>query len=172
MVISQISLPLLLQRECSESHRDPAGDSAMAGVLRTNRLLRNVGDDWFSQLISAGWRMEFGRDQVISHQGQLIDAVIFIVDGEARAEIHSASGRACKAVIGLLGPGDDIGSTTLVNGASHFATVTAMKTVRTVHIPVEAMRACLQRHGEWYRILAEAVAERLLANGIWLQALL
>lgn len=172
MILDRIDPLLLLGRERNNGHNRINDNRAVIATLRANRLLSGLGDDWFSQLLNTGWRVTFQRDQVISQQAQPIDAIIFIVEGRARAEMCSAGNGPCKAVVGFLGPGDDIGTLCLVNGAPHSATVTAMDTVQAVHIPVEAMRSCLRNNTEWYRLLAEIAAERLSTSSAWLQRLL
>ncbi len=183
MVIDLKRLPLLsLERKVGGNghnggtghHEDdgPVEDLAVVGALRANRLLRNLGNEGLSQLLGAGWRVMFKRDQVISRQAQPVDAVIFIVEGWAKAEVCSPTHTACKAVINILGPGDDVGLLSLVNDAPHSATVTAMDAIKALHIPMDTMRRYLHGHGEWYRVLAEIATERLHTNGVWLQALL
>src|SRR4030067_956711 len=120
MVIDLKSLPVLaVERKAggnghSEGH-GPEENLAVVAALRTNRLLRSLGSEGLSQLLDAGWRVMFKRDQVISRQAQPVDAVIFVVEGRAKAEVCSPTHTACKAVINILGPGDDVGLLSLVN---------------------------------------------------------
>ena len=141
-------------------------------TLRTNRLLRSLSYEELSELLSAGRSVVYDQNEVISHQAQPVDTVLFIVDGRARAEVSAMNNSAFKAVVNFLGPGDDVGLLSLVDRAPHSASVTALESLRAVSISMETMQSRRSAHPEWYRALAEIAVERLRTSGVWLQALI
>ncbi len=140
--------------------------------LRAHPLLGSLDEEEFSALISTGCWMNFSPDEVVSRQSMAVDVVLFIVEGRAKAEVSAPAKADYKAVINFLGPGDDIGLLSLVDGGAHSASVTSLEELKAIAIPMGVMREHLRRHREWYRSLAETAVTRLRTSGVWLQALI
>ena len=114
----------------------------------------------------------FTTGQVITSQGQTVGAVHFIHRGRARAEISNSRSGTPLAIVDFLGPGDDIGLLSVIDGAPHSATVRAMEDVCVTCVEMDVMRGLLSRHPEWYAILAEVAVSRLRTCGLWLERLI
>jgi CRP/FNR family transcriptional regulator len=138
---------------------------------RANRLLRTFEGQEQTRLFNAGHWVIYRPKQVVSRQSEIVEAILFIVEGKARAEVSSPQTSSRFAVVNLLGPGDDVGLLSLVDGAPHSATVTALTELRAVSIPFRELRERLIANPDRYRVLAEIAVERLRLSGGWLQAL-
>lgn len=141
-------------------------------VLRGHRLLRHLPDSEFAQFLKTGKLRTFGRGEVVVQQGKPVEGVFFIVSGRAKAEVSALTKGATKAVVNLLGPGDDMGLLSIVDSSPHSASVTALEDLHAMSVPLAVMQGYLQRHPEWYRALAETAVARLRTSGVWLQALM
>ena len=140
--------------------------------LRLNRLLRELENTDIADFMSVGKWVNFKEDDVVSNQGQPVNDVLFIVSGRARAEVVGNGESTFKAVVKFPGAGDDVGLLSLVDGAPHSATVTALEEIHALSVPMSAMRSRLKGRSEWYRPLAEIAVERMRTSGLWLQALI
>jgi len=149
----------------SEPFQDVAG-------LRSNRLLGCLSDKELKELIAVGRWLAFEKCESLSNQTRSVNEILFILAGRAKAEITAARNPNFRVTVDFLGPGDDVGLLSLVDGASHSATVDAMEKVYAIAVPYSYMRMSLDRHPEWYRALAEIAVTRLRSNGNWLQALI
>ena len=149
-----------------------AGSSSASAALKANRLLRTLPANELTRLISGGRWVTLKQDEVISRQSDPVEVVLFIAEGRAKAEISAPVRAGYKAVVNFLGPGDDIGLLSLVDGAPHSASVIALEDVHAVAVPVTVVRDYLNSHPEWYRVLAEIAVSRLRTSGLWLQALI
>ena len=144
-----------------------------AEVLRRHVLLRGMRAGERSRLLGAGHWVLFQRDQVISRQTSPVDEVLFIVEGSAKAEVSSAAAGAGDSVgVSFVGPGDDIGLLSVVDGARHSATVTALDEVRAFSLPVGVIKSCLGSSADWNRRLAQIAVARLRTSADWLYALI
>ena len=149
-----------------------AAPSTSSAALRANQLLRTLAPQELSKLITAGRWVTFKQNEIVSHQGNQVDSILFIADGRAKAEISAPIRVAYKAAVNFLGPGDDIGLLSLVDGSPHSASVIALEDFRAVAVPFAGMRDYLSARPEWYRVLAEIAVSRLRTSGLWLQALI
>ena len=140
--------------------------------LRANHMLRTLGDEELSTLLSAGQWMTFKPDDTVSLQSTPVREILFLIEGKAKAEVSSPNNGNFAAVVNLLKAGDDIGLLSLVDGAPHSATVTALEVLRALSIPTVNMRSFLRSHPEWYRTLADVAVSRLRSSSLWLQTLM
>ena len=140
--------------------------------LRSNRLLRDINDNEINSFLGIGRWVTFKEAEVVSKQGAPVDEVLFIVEGRARAEVVGNGDSTYKAVMDFPGVGDDIGLLSLVDGAPHSATVTALEDLRALSVPISSLRMRLQVRQDWYKLLAEIAVERMRHSGLWIQALM
>ena len=143
-----------------------------SSVLATNGLLGALDAVDLSKLVDAGRWQSFSESQAIACQGDRVESVCFITEGRAKAEMAAPVKAAYRAVVNLLGPGDDVGLLSLIDDALHPVTVTAMEDIRALAVPMATMRDYLGTHAGWYKALAEIAVSRLRTNGHWLQALI
>ena len=146
--------------------------SSDLSALRGNHMLHTLGDEEVPHLLGVGQWVKFEQDEIVSRQGTPVIEVLFLVEGRAKAEVSTPANGTFTAVLNLLKPGDDIGLLSLVDGAPHSATVTALELLLALSIPTTTLRTPLQTHVEWYRVLAEVAVSRLRNSSVWLQALM
>ena len=147
-------------------------EAAVFNALRANQMLYTLGSEELPHLLGIGQWVVFEPDETVSRQGSPVKDILFLVEGKAKAEVSAPVSRSFSAVLNLLKPGDDIGLLSLVDGAPHSATVVALERLLVFSIPLTNMRALLQTHIEWHRVLAEVAVLRLRNSSVWLQALM
>ena len=102
----------------------------------------------------------YGRGAVIFSQGDIADAVFWIVSGEVKLTVVSHDGK--EAVIALLAPGNFCGEGCLAGQPLYMATATTMQPTAALRVPREAMTGLLHREP----VFAEGFAVYLLARHI------
>ena len=100
-----------------------------------------------------------------------VEAITFVTEGNAREEVVSSGNNAYRAVVGFVGPGEDIGLLSLVDRAPHSSSVIAMRRLQAVEVPIDVVQRTLEAPPEWNKVIAETAVSRLRANTLWLQAL-
>ncbi|GBD11862.1 hypothetical protein HRbin23_01542 [bacterium HR23] len=132
-------------------------------ALRLNRLLQTFSRKELETLLDKGQRLRFSPETIVVHQGRPVEAVLFITQGKAAAviEVPVSGSSDFGALVHFLGAGADIGLLSLVDGAPHSATVTALTDLEMVAIPVQALQQSLKAHPSRYRILAQVAVENL-----------
>jgi CRP/FNR family cyclic AMP-dependent transcriptional regulator len=148
--------------------------SAAAGALalRSNQLLTSLTGGELESLITAGSWNRYAEGGLITSQGAENEGIYFITQGRAKAEVSSQTRAAYRAVLRLLGPGDDVGLLGVLDDAPHSASVVALQPVEGLLVPLVTMRELLLGHPEWYEHLAKVAVTRLRASTQWLQALI
>ncbi len=146
--------------------------SAFEEVLRSNRLLQSVSKSDLAALADLGQWYRYDTGDVVSAQGLVVDTVVFVVSGRAKAEIAAPGREKYRAVVNFLGPGEDIGLLSLIDGGSHSASVIALEPLEALSVPSAVMQTYLASHADWYRIIAEIAVSRLRTSGLWMQALI
>jgi CRP/FNR family transcriptional regulator, cyclic AMP receptor protein len=96
---------------------------------------------YFDHLGIAKWVRTFRRNQVIFHQGDPAQNVLFIRKGRVKRTVVSRSGK--QAVVGILGSGDFFGEWCLSEQPVCIATATAMETTTILLIAKEEMLRAL-----------------------------
>lgn len=134
-------------------------------ILRSNRLLQTLSRKEAQRLLGNAQWLHFTPEKVVVQQGRPVEAVLFVVQGKAAAviEVPLPGSQDFGAIVHFLGPGADIGLLSLVDGAPHPATVTALGNLEVVAIPVDALQQCLRSHPSRYRVLAQVAVESLRA---------
>ena len=171
MTATQTKASMLLE-SASRAVELSRGWGSGAETLSSNRLLGRLSTEDLDQLTDRGRSVGFEAGAVVSQQGAAVDAVLFIEEGRAKAEAASSERPAYRAVVNLLGPGDDVGLLSLVDGGPHPASIIAMEPVKCLVVPMKVMNDYLGAHPEWHRSLAEIAVSRLRASDEWLEALI
>ncbi len=140
------------------------------GLFR-NRFLRSLSDDTLSELLTSGELIKFPKGARLCKQGDPVTNLLFIIAGSGEAKMEAGDGAPDAMELGYLQPGDDIGLLSLVDGASHSATVTALESAETISIRIDEIWPHLASNPSVYRVLAEIAMDRLVTSRRWLQAL-
>lgn len=167
VTFSKISTLLDSASMAVEQARARHRDGAVAG----HRLLRTLAADEIQSFVSSGRWLVAAPGDVIARQGSPVEAVTFITEGTAREEVASDGAVTCRAVVGFVGPGDDVGLISLIDGGAHSTSVIAMQRFQALQVPIVEVERTLDSHPEWYQSIAQAAVARLRAHGLWLQAL-
>ncbi|MFN3973717.1 MAG: cyclic nucleotide-binding domain-containing protein [Dehalococcoidia bacterium] len=132
-------------------------------ILRSNRLLQTLSRKEAKRLLDNAQWLRFTPEKVVVQQGRPVDAVFFVIHGKAAAviEVPLPGSQDFGAIVHFLGPGADIGLLSLVDGAPHLATVTALGDLEVVAVPVDALQQCLRSRPSRYRVLAQVAVESL-----------
>ena len=139
--------------------------------LLRNRFLRSLSDDTLSDLLAGGELTKFQKGDTLSKQGEPVTSLLFIVSGGGEARMEAGASGPDAMELGSLQPGDDIGVLSLVDGAGHSATVTALDATEAIKIDIEDVWPHLATNPTAYRVLAEIAMDRLVTTRRWLQTL-
>ncbi len=134
-------------------------------------FLRTLAPEQRESLLGEASEAQYEVGSVVSRQHTAVQEVLWIVSGAAKAEIVPRFKGSLTVRYRDLGPGDDIGLLSLVNGTVHSATVTALEPVHALAVSRERLEALLEEHPEWYQGLAQVAVFRLRTLGQWLYAL-
>ena len=122
----------------SAAHDDLAFDS-----LRRCALFTHADPDTVRSVVRSLRIRRFRRNEVIFHQGDPGDALHIVASGSVKIVLPSGEGE--EAIIAALRPGDFFGELSLLDGAPHSATVTALEPTNTLALPREAFLELLDR---------------------------
>ena len=141
------------------------------GSISSHRLLRTLSADDLAIFVEQGRWLSADPGDILAEQGRPVEAITFVTEGNAREEVVSSGNNAYRAVVGFVGPGEDIGLLSLVDRAPHCSSVIAMRRLQAVEVPIDVVQRTLEAHPEWNKVIAETAVSRLRANTLWLQAL-
>ena len=142
------------------------------GAMQQNSFLGRLPKDELAGLLSGCVVKEIGTDECLTRQGEPVDLVYFIWKGHAKAVLNGSSRTDNLAVLSVLKPGEDIGLMSIVDTGPHSATVISLTRLRAIGINRRRMQTILQRHPEWYEIIAKELLSRLRNSGFWMENLL
>jgi CRP-like cAMP-binding protein len=80
----------------------------------------------------------FSKDQIIVQQGAKLDCVWIIIEGAA--DVSNASSDITKKSLAVLRPNDIFGEISAISGVQATADIVARESLKTLRIPVEALR--------------------------------
>ena len=144
---------------------------SQARALLGNPLIRSLSPSQLPELLTESELVRFKSGGVISRQSTRVDKVLFVIEGTAKAELLPMHRGELIVRFGFLGPGDDIGLLSVIDGAFHSATVTATESVEVISVHRTRVAQLLRRYPEWYETLAEMAVYRVRASGTWMQTL-
>jgi len=117
-----------------------------------------LGDDVLRESAPHIHERTFSPGQVILLEGDLCQAVYFVVRGVVRTHRTSLAGR--EHVLAYLGPGESFGLVPALDGGPHLASVDAVTDTTFYVIPCEHFRRIVREHPG----VALAVLERLASE--------
>jgi CRP-like cAMP-binding protein len=123
-------------------------------LLRSSPLLAGIPAEEWGQLLQAAKVRSFGAGQIILSERDTIAAVGFVLEGCVSLSTNDG---ACD--LGTLGKGDVFGLAALFPDAVRLQ-ARSEDTVHLVFLPVEPIRALLQRHARLEQTLRQIAAQR------------
>jgi CRP/FNR family cyclic AMP-dependent transcriptional regulator len=142
---------------------------ALYDVLRQHPFLEGFKPPHVQKMAEIAHEVQFGRDHSIFREGDECGLFYLILEGKVALEV-SAPGRIMR--ISTLGPGDELGwSSLLMKESKHFNART-LEPVRALAFDAARLRqTCEQDHGFGYLLmqqLVRVVAQRLHATRLQL----
>lgn len=143
-------------------HFDGAGDTftspaAVIDALRTMARSLHLDDDEVEEA-AAGMRLErFGAGEVLQHEGEVPDALRFVLRGHIDLPVTMAGGG--QASSGDLGPGQYLGVTSLTRQPV-FSGAVARTELEVLTAPVDVIEAIVRRHPLLARDLGNEIDNR------------
>ncbi len=120
--------------------------------------LADVDVEWMARV---GQKRTFETGQAIITQGQALDALFFVLDGEC--EVHLPSGK----VLARLGSGEILGELSFVDAAPPSASVRAVARTRVLAVPKKKIEERLRQDtafaARFYKAIAIFLSDRLRA---------
>ncbi|MSQ25896.1 MAG: cyclic nucleotide-binding domain-containing protein [Dehalococcoidia bacterium] len=154
-----------------QSNQSPETAHPVVVAIGRNRLLRMLDAEQRQALLAAAAWHQAPAEAVLARQGAPVDRVLFLVQGRARAEMDGTARGRGKILVNTLAQGDEIGLLSIIDGAPHAATVTAIEPVVAFSLGVTTLRSFLDAHPACYRPLAEIAVARLQTSARWVGAL-
>lgn len=114
------------------------------------------------ELLALGVELRYPARTVVLRQDEPSSHVFFILDGWLKVTADSESGH--EALLALRGPGDVVGESAALHGASRSASVSTLEPVRAVVVAADRFTAFLEAWPETGRQLMAVITERLRAG--------
>ncbi|MEW6778175.1 MAG: Crp/Fnr family transcriptional regulator [Bdellovibrionota bacterium] len=133
--------------------------SPVADFLRTVPLLKGTSDRLVQELSALLRPVRLERGGRICSEGTAPDAFYFVRQGWVKTLRATAMGRS--VIFEILGPGDTVDATALLEESSHTVTAIAGSPVELLVMPASAFRHLLARHADLWRGCAIEMSYRL-----------
>ncbi|MFI0154179.1 Crp/Fnr family transcriptional regulator [Streptomyces lydicus] len=124
--------------------------------------LARLAEDSRKALLGAGRELRYPARTVVLRKGEPSSHVLLVLDGWLKVTDDSQNGH--EALLALRGPGDIVGESAALQGASRSAFVTALEPVRAVAVAAERFTAFLDEHPVAARRLMSVITDRLRAG--------
>ncbi len=128
-------------------------------------ILGGLNDGDVEWLIHHGERQRLAVDEVLIREGDMIDALFILVEGELVATVQT---REAPRELGRMKVGDMVGEVSLVDERPASATVTVVREARVLNVPRRALQAKLGSDigfaARFYRAVAQLLSYRLRDN--------
>lgn len=136
-------------------------------LLKQQPIFSLWSQDLISQFIPLLKPLSFTAGEIIVHEGDVIDAIYFIVEGKAEVSRHEAKDPTKQLILATFQTGDNIGlndtslySTTGVRSA----TVIALTDIMVLTINIDYLHEFLAQHPQLNTVLELATAQQLKLN--------
>lgn len=147
------------------AERRDVARSVAAGLSRVG-LLRALDPEEFDELLPRLNRVCVTPGTLILRQGDPVDAVYFLIEGQARV-LHDTAGTwqlRDDTILAMLGPGDVFGELEVIGGSHSSSTVQAIGDCVVMQVGRDDFRALLKRSPALRQALIELDGARLVAN--------
>jgi len=114
--------------------------------LRRISYFARLSDDQLKLLLPHLRERTLAAGEVVFHQGDELDAVYFVREGQLKAVILTPSGQ--EKLMHLLGPGDSFPHVSLVEGGEYPATITALVPSRLTCLRRTDLLRIASQHGD------------------------
>jgi CRP-like cAMP-binding protein len=116
---------------CTE--QGPVMNEALLEKMPAGSLLKVLQEDELAELLAQARESKAKKGEAIIRQGDDGNALIILLEGQARVTVYSANGR--EIVLEYAGPGTVLGEIALLDGGARTASVIAMGPVRYLILP-------------------------------------
>jgi len=127
-------------------------------VLRQLAFL-DVPEADLTSLASVSFPRRISKGQVLFSEGERSDMLYVIVSGRVKVLVSSPRGE--ELVVVVLGPGEQLGELSVLDGTSRSASAVALDDVELLCVPGEALLAFLRKSPAASLALAQELAGRL-----------
>lgn len=128
-------------------------------------ILGGLNDSDVEWLIQHGERQRLSARKVLISEGDMIDALFILLDGELMASVKTDEG---SRELGRMRVGDMVGEVSLVDERPASATVTVVREARVLNVPRAALKAKLGSDigfaARFYHAVAQLLSYRLRDN--------
>jgi CRP-like cAMP-binding protein len=148
-----------------QAQREALAQSVAAGLSRVG-LLRALKPDEFDELLPRLNRVTVTAGTLILRQGDPVDAVYFLIEGQARVLHDTARTWQLRddTIIAMLGPGDVFGELELLGGSRASSSVQALVDCVLMQLGRDDFESLLQRSSALREALIELDGARVAAN--------
>jgi CRP/FNR family cyclic AMP-dependent transcriptional regulator len=122
-------------------------------------LFERATSDELAQLTSASFPRRLARGQLLFSEGDRSDHLFIVATG--RIKVLVGSERGDQLVLSVLGPGDQLGELSIIDGHPRSATAEALDDATLLCVPADAVRSLLQTAPRVCLAFAEELAERV-----------
>lgn len=138
-------------------------DDSLLEKLPEQSLLKALDKEELRELLAQARENKARKGEAIIRQGDEGDALLILLDGQARVTVYSANGR--EIVLEYAGPGTVLGEIALLDGGARTASVIAMGPVRYLALPRSVFeRVIASNHRIALRLMRELAARLRRAN--------
>lgn len=131
--------------------------------LPDESLLKVLEPDELNELLSQAREAKAKKGEAILRQGDEGNALLILLEGQARVTVYSANGR--EIVLDYVGPGSVLGEIALLDGGVRTASVIAMGPLRYLILPRSVFEyAVASNHRIALRMMKELAARLRRAN--------
>lgn len=117
------------------------------------------GRQALSRLARSAAVIDAPRGTVLFRRNDPSQGIYFVASGQVKLAIQTPSG--AELVVGLVGPGESLGESTMFLGLPHTVSGEVLANSRLVHIPSRAVIAEVRRNPEFARRVILALSGRL-----------
>lgn len=138
-------------------------NNVLLDKLPDHSLLKVLDSAELTELLGQARENKARKGEAIIRQGDEANALIILIEGQARVTVYSANGR--EIVLEYAGPGTVLGEIALLDGGTRTASVIAMGPLRYLSLPRSAFESTLARnHRIALRIMRELAARLRRTN--------
>lgn len=138
-------------------------DNALLDKLPTESLLRVLDKDELTELLGQAREAKAKKGEAIIRQGDDGNALVILLEGQARVTVYSANGR--EIVLEYAGPGTVLGEIALLDGGARTASVIAMGPLRYLTLPRSVFEHVIaSNHRIALRLMKELASRLRKAN--------
>lgn len=138
-------------------------DNALLDKLPEHSLLKALNPEELAELLAQARETRARKGEALIRQGDEGNALLILLEGQARVTVYSANGR--EIVLEYAGPGTVLGEIALLDGGVRTASVIAMGPVRYLALPRSVFEHVIaNNHRIALRLMRELASRLRQAN--------